>query len=110
RLGHVQAYLRWVKTRKNYGNLDPDLIDYLTPSRRIVTAAKKPMDRIGPCPAVVDDLIRRMPSDTFLERRDRVLIAFLYLTGVRDGVIPQLRLAHINVDQRFLDQDGEEVG
>jgi integrase len=109
RLKHIRDYLSWVKTRKGYGKLKQDVIDYLTPNRRMVISARRPADRIGPPPQVVETVIRSMPQASFLERRNRALIAFLYLTGVRDGVIPDLRLRHLDLEAQVLTQDGAEV-
>ncbi len=109
RLGHIQDYLRWVKTRKGFVGLDQDVIDFLTPSRRLRTSLTTTTELAGPLPAVLEALIRGMPSDTFLERRNRAAIALIYLTGVRDGVIPTLSLRHIDVSSGALEQDGLEV-
>jgi site-specific recombinase XerD len=54
-------------------------------------------------------VIRSMPSDTEVQRRDRALIALTILTGARDGAIASLKLAHIDIDAGYLDQDARQV-
>jgi len=50
-----------------------------------------------------------LPHVTDIERRDRALIAFVLLTGVRDGAVASLKLKHLDVAQGRLDQDAREV-
>jgi integrase len=51
----------------------------------------------------------RMPATTDIERRDRALIAFTILTGARDGAIASLKVKHVDIVARRLDQDAREV-
>ena len=50
-----------------------------------------------------------MPSDTLIELRDRTLVAFTLVSGMRDKAITTLRLKHIDVDRRLIHQDPREV-
>ena len=52
---------------------------------------------------------RCAPASTDIELRDRALIALALLTGVRDGALASLKLKHIDLAQRRLDQDAREV-
>jgi integrase len=54
-------------------------------------------------------VIRSMPGDTEVQRRDRALVAFTILTGARDGAIASLKLAHIDIDEGCIDQDARQV-
>jgi integrase len=54
-------------------------------------------------------VIRSMPGDTEVQRRDRALIAFTILTGARDGAIASLKLARIDIDAGHVDQDARQV-
>lgn len=109
RLAFVRCYLAWVKTRKGFSAIDGDAIEFLTPSRRLELNARQRKSREGPNPQVVTDLVISMPSESFTERRDRAVIALMYLTGARDGVVPDLRLRHIDITGGILDQNGDEV-
>jgi integrase len=44
-----------------------------------------------------------------IQLRDRALIAFTILTGMRDSAIASLRLKHIDIDHRLVIQDPREV-
>jgi integrase len=54
-------------------------------------------------------VIARMPGSTDIEKRDRALVAFTLLTGARDGAIASLKLKHIDIQDRRVDQDAREV-
>jgi integrase len=46
---------------------------------------------------------------TEIQRRDRALVAFTILTGMRDRAIASIRLKHVDIDVRRVDQDAREV-
>ncbi len=50
-----------------------------------------------------------MPTTTPLERRDRALIAFILLTGVRDAAAISLKLKHLEITRRRVFQDARDV-
>jgi hypothetical protein len=53
-------------------------------------ASKAPMLRDFPSLQQVWVVVAAMPSDTVIERRNRALIAFIMLTGVRDRALVSL--------------------
>ena len=50
-----------------------------------------------------------MPTKTEIEQRNRALIAFNLLTGIRDDAIASLRLKHIKLEEELVEQLGGEV-
>ena len=50
-----------------------------------------------------------MPTGTVIERRDRAVVAFTIVTGMRDNAIASLRLKHIDLDRELVVQDPLEV-
>jgi integrase len=50
-----------------------------------------------------------MVAGTDIERRNRALIAFTWLTGVRDGALASLKVKHVNIQQGWVNQDPREV-
>jgi integrase len=50
-----------------------------------------------------------MPADTEIERRNRALVAFTLLTGVRDRAIASLKLKHVDLAAGCVHQDAREV-
>lgn len=83
--------------------------DYLQLSEKDVRAAKAPADKSFPSLEQISAVLEKMPTKTVTERRDRALIAFTILTGMRDGAIVTLRLKHLDLAQRRVRQDPREV-
>jgi integrase/recombinase XerD len=54
-------------------------------------------------------VLRHMPSETEVQLRNRAVIAFTLLTGVRDGAAASLRLKHVDIIEGKLLQDAREV-
>jgi integrase len=50
-----------------------------------------------------------MKSETLLECRDRAIIAFLILSGGRDGSIPSFKVRHLDLDKRTVFHDARSV-
>jgi integrase len=57
----------------------------------------------------IQHVLTVMPTGTEIERRNRALIAFTFLTGIRDSAIASLRLKHVDVEVRQVNQDAREV-
>ena len=57
----------------------------------------------------IQHVIRTMPAATDVERRDRALLAFIILTGARDGAVASFKLRHIDITEGKVDQDAREV-
>lgn len=53
--------------------------------------------------------LHAMPSATDIERRNRAVLAFTMLTGVRDGALVSLKLKHVDLEQGCVHQDAREV-
>lgn len=73
----------------------PD-IDYFSASNRDLATAKAVKLRDFPSLEQVRAVIAAMPSDTVIDRRNRALIAFAILTGMRDRAMISLSLRHVD--------------
>jgi integrase len=74
----------------------PD-IDYFSPSIKNSATAKAVKLRAFPTLEQVRAVIAVMRTDTAIERRNRALIAFAMLTGMRDRAIASLSLRHVEM-------------
>jgi integrase/recombinase XerD len=84
-------------------------IEFLSLSERDVRAAKAPADRAIPTLEQVLRVVANMPAETAIEKRDRALVAFIALTGARDGAVVTLRLKHFDLAQNLVIQNPGEV-
>lgn len=109
-LSNLKHFFQWLtresgyRSRINYS--DADYFNLSGKEVRIATAK-----RIQPFPSMdqIKHVINKMPSNTEIEKRDRALIAFTILTGLRDSAIASLKLKHIDIAKGIVYQDAREV-
>lgn len=103
-------FIFWLADKPGYksriGHSDCDYFNMDAKGQRVARAARE-----TPYPSL--DMVRHtfdaMPENTEVERRDKAMIAFLMLTGARDGAISSLRLKHVNTIDHYVFQDAREV-
>jgi integrase len=105
----LKAFLEWLSKQSGYRSLQRDLADYCTPPRRLTAIAHTPKTKHVPSATDIISTLAAMPVTTLQDRRDRAVIAFLFLTGVRDGALVSLRIKHVDVEGRYVHQDAREV-
>jgi len=105
----LKAFLEWLPKQSGYRSLQRDLADYCTPPRRLTALAHTPRTKRVPSAADIISTLEAMPVTTSQDRRDRAVIACLFLTGVRDGALVSLRLKHMDIEGRSVHQDAREV-
>jgi integrase len=96
-LATLKEFFRWLASMPGFKSKihGPD-IDYFNPSNKDVSVAKATKLRDFPSLEQVRAVIRAMPSDTVIQRRNRALVAFLMLTGMRDRALVSLSLRHVD--------------
>ena len=57
----------------------------------------------------IEHVIKTMPAETDIERRNRALVAFTLLTGARDSAIASMKLKHVDLITNSVNQDAREV-
>jgi integrase len=109
-LNHIKAFFEWLAYQpdsKRKIHL-PD-IAYFSLSDKETRIAKTPKYKRVPTMEQIRRVLAVMPSDTELTLRNRAVIAFTILTGVRDSALISLKLRHIHLDEQLVMQDPEEV-
>lgn len=110
RLMALRAFFQWLAGQPGFrSKITYSDTDYFRPSandERIAKAAReKPF-------ASIDDylrVLRAMPAETAIEKRDRAVIAFAVLTGARDNAIASMSLKHVDLRRRSVFQDARDV-
>jgi len=74
----------------------PD-IEYFSPSNRDRSAARAVKLRDFPSVEQVQAVIASMSAETVVDRRNRALLAFVLLTGIRDRALVSLCLRHVDI-------------
>ena len=106
----LKRFFGWLAHQQGYrSRITLTDIDYLSLSDKDVRAAKAPADRAYPTIKQLEHAIAHMPASTDVERRDRALLAFTAITGVRDGALISLRVKHVDPVRRLVVQHPNEV-
>ena len=109
-LASLKAFFQWLsrepgfKTRLNYSDSD-----YFSLSLKDTAIAKAANEERIPTLDQIRHVIEAMPSGTDIEKRNRALIAFILLTGVRDNAVASMRLKHIDLAEGRIFQDARQV-
>lgn len=109
-LRELKGFFRWLADQAGYkSRVTYSDADYLTPDRKSETARRGSLWKPHPSPEQARQVILGMPQETVLHRRDRALVAFLFLTASREGAAISLQLGHVDLSNRCVHFDGRSV-
>lgn len=106
---HVLSFFLWLRERPGYKRITVGDCEYLKPSRAEETIASASRPKVIPTLDQVRAVLKAMPDETPMDKRDRALIAFLALTAARADAVASLKLRHVNVETGYVDQEGQDV-
>ena len=110
RLMAVKAFCKWLADQQGYksriSHSDCEYFNVTANDTRIATARR---ERPVPSLEQVQHVIAAAPHETPIQKRDRALIAFTLLTGMRDAAIASLPLGKVNLERREVFQDARVV-
>ena len=102
----VEKYFRWLMTQPGYrSKICADDIEFLKLDKKSARAVRtsRPIRRIPPL-EYVKKLVESIKPENELDRRDRALISFTLLSGMRDGAIVSLPLSAFNESDLTVNQ------
>lgn len=109
-LTQLKRFFQWLAWQPGYKSRfqhsDAEYFNLSDKDTRVATAQRDP--RV-PTFEQVKHVIRSMPANTEIERRDRALLAFTLLTGARDSAIASIKLKHVDLVERCVFQDARDV-
>jgi integrase len=109
-LNAIRAFMIWLAGQPGYrSRIRYSDADYFRLSEKDTRVAKAGHNRPVPTPEQIETVLERAPTATVLDRRNRAMIAFTWLTGVRDGALVSLRIKHVNLANSSVNQDAREV-
>jgi integrase len=110
RLMAVKAFFKWLAGQPGYkSRIRYSDADYFNSSANDERIAKAVRERLVPTVQQILHTLRSMPVSTLLERRDRALVAFTLLSGARDNAVASMKLRHLDLKTRSINQDAREV-
>ncbi len=107
---HLKGFFQFLITQKDYrAKINYSDIDYFNLSEKDTRIANVKRKSTVATVEQIMQTLQAMPCETALEMRDRALMAFVILTGARDGAVASVKIKHIDlVDQSFY-QDARDV-
>ena len=97
-LNALKEFFRWLAWQPGYkSRLHVPDIEYFSLTDKDISIAKVAKHKNFPTLEQIHNVIFSMPADTVIQRRNRALIAFTILTGMRDNALASLRLQHIDL-------------
>jgi integrase len=109
-LNALRAFFLWLAEQPGYrSRIRYSDAAYFRLSEKDTRVAKATKARPVPTPEQIECVLERSPVATALERRNRAIVAFTWLTGVRDGALVTLKLKHVDLAKQLVDQDPREV-
>lgn len=107
---HLKNFFQWLSMQVGYKSQvkysDADYFNLSAKDGRIARA-KRPQ-RV-PSIEEIMTVIQAMPMSSGVEKRNRALIAFTLLTGIRDAATASLKIKHVDFEENKVFQDAREV-
>ncbi|MBD8689364.1 MULTISPECIES: tyrosine-type recombinase/integrase [unclassified Rhizobium] len=108
--GNLKAFFSWLSNQEGYRrSITRQLCNHFNPSRHLVELAGAAAQKYVPSADQLRSILETMPVDAPAQRRNRAMLAALFLFGVRDGALISLRLKHVDIDRKQVFQDAREV-
>lgn len=106
----LKAFFQWLAGQPGYkSRLSYMDADYFNVSARDVRIASASREGRAPSLEQVRHVVATMPARDAIQRRDRALVAFILLTGARDGAVASLKVQHLDLVEGRVIQDAREV-
>lgn len=109
-MGHLKRFFQWLSCQPGYKSRIPySDADYFNLSEKDTRIANTSQPRKVPTLEQVKCVLEKMPTDSDIALRNKAIIAFTILTGMRDNAIASLKLKHINMMSNSVYQDARDV-
>ncbi|MXO65300.1 tyrosine-type recombinase/integrase [Altericroceibacterium endophyticum] len=109
-LRDLKAFFEWLSREPGFkARIAYSDADYFNLSEKDAAIARASREKPVPSVEQVEHVLKAMPVQTVLERRDRALVAFAALTGARVNALASFQLGHIDLANGFVEQDARQV-
>jgi len=109
-LTQLKRFFQWLAWQPGYkSRIQYSDAEYFNLSDKDVRIATARRQQRVPTTEQIKHVIKRMPAETEIGRRNRALVAFTLLTGARDRAIASLKLKHVDLIADCVNQDAREV-
>jgi integrase len=109
-LNALRRFFIWLAGQPGYrSRISYSDADYFNATGRESRIAKARRERPAPTLEQILRAVQAMPATTAIERRDQAVVAFTILTGMRDRAMASIKLKHIDLEGRKVEQDARQV-
>ena len=109
-LRYLRAFFRWLAGQPGFrSKLTYDDANCFNLNDKDTRIAKTRRDTAFPTLAQIAHVMATMPAKTDIELRNRAVVAFILLTGARDGATASFKLKHVDLAKAELFHDAREV-
>ena len=105
----LAKFFRWLSDEPGFHHVRASDAKFFALNRRDQRIMQETPVKRGPSVSELQQLVRRMPTSTPRECRDRALVALIALTGIRIGAAISLKVRHVRADGLGINQNGAEV-
>ncbi|EFP94916.1 tyrosine-type recombinase/integrase [Vibrio caribbeanicus] len=107
---HLKMFFQYLVTQKGYrAKINYSDIEYFNLSEKDTRIANAKRRRNVATIEQINRTLELMPYSTPIEMRDRALMAFVILTGARDGAVASAKIKHIDLVEQSFYQDARDV-
>ncbi|WP_028765336.1 tyrosine-type recombinase/integrase [Shewanella colwelliana] len=107
---HLKGFFQFLVTQKGYrAKINYSDIEYFNLSEKDTRIANAKRTRNVATVEQIMQTLQAMPCETVLEMRDRALLAFVLITGARDGAVASVKIKHVDLVEQSFYQDAREV-
>ena len=107
---HLKSFIEWLSQETGYkSRIKYSDAEYFNLSEKEVRTAKASNKKPVATVEQIKHVLKLMPSDSPIQKRNRALIAFTLLTGARDSAIASMKIKHIDIEGQSIYQDAREV-
>ncbi len=105
-LKNMQRFLGWLALQPGFKRtIRQTEIGFLSLPDKEARVATSAVEKPFPTLPMVENVVAAMQSDSAIEKRDRALIAFTAISGIRDGALVSLKLKHFDEGRRLIMQN-----
>ncbi|MCP4183401.1 MAG: tyrosine-type recombinase/integrase [Hyphomicrobiales bacterium] len=109
-LRDIKTFFTWLADQPGYkSKITHSDAAYFSADLKSERASRGGCWKPHPSPQQAKHVLEQMPIETVLQRRDRALIAFLFLTGSREGAAITIRLKHVDLNASCVHFDSKAV-
>jgi integrase/recombinase XerD len=109
-LNALKVFFQWLSGQPGYrSRIRYADAEYFNLSEKETRIAKAAREARAPTLDQILHVIRSMPSSSEIEQRDRALISFVLLTGIRHRALATLKIKHVDLHNDSVFQDARQV-